>query len=621
MNQAVKNTKISNNQSILFLLKKDYIVLTAIFIFFIINIISFWGYNFYDICDFGREVFIIQQMLEGKILYKDIHNLYGPLPYQLNTLYAFILGLKLNTFFIISTINSFIIALFIYLIARNISTSKIAGVSTFLVISLCFNHFEYNSGYLAPYTYTITYGLIFYLASLYFLIQSIKFNHQRLFYLSAFFASCAMLSKYEFFILIILYLIALTLFSPVKNINYLKLLASFLIAPIASHLVILFQGAKISDLLNHLTFIFTYSFSSETRSIYQSMGVIPSVENIIETFKILIIFSITGILFITISNFICSLLSPSKVNKKALNFIIPLTGIISGIIFLGFSIISGFFNISLEYFESLSTFLPLTSILILSLLTINEFKNNHNKPSNLLHYFQNPGKKKKMLYLIILAAILLSVKIISHSTFYNLGSYLNILNIIICVYFSFVVISKIFKKHKTTIKYSLIILFIFIGTVNYANNLIAVRFLGGYKVETIKGTFYTRKILQKNFQNIHDYLTHNVSKGSTVRSLPAYMFINYVTDKQLPSNYLYIDQPTYIIAIGEENILEDLQKHPADYFIVLPEAFSENFKNTYEKQFIATILKNYERVDDFKHTSELQIFKLKTTRLIKNAKK
>lgn len=56
----------------------------------------FYGKQDVYLVDVSREAYIPWQMLKGKVLYKDIFNVYGPLGYQINAIAYALLGVKLQ---------------------------------------------------------------------------------------------------------------------------------------------------------------------------------------------------------------------------------------------------------------------------------------------------------------------------------------------------------------------------------------------------------------------------------------------------------------------------------------------------------------------------------------------
>ncbi|MFQ8625165.1 MAG: hypothetical protein ACLSA2_01150 [Candidatus Gastranaerophilaceae bacterium] len=71
---------------------KDYKYLILLWILCLAGLVFFTGHYAGILIDFGREVYYPERILEGKILYKDLFNIYGPLSYQINALLYKIFG-------------------------------------------------------------------------------------------------------------------------------------------------------------------------------------------------------------------------------------------------------------------------------------------------------------------------------------------------------------------------------------------------------------------------------------------------------------------------------------------------------------------------------------------------
>ena len=64
-------------------LEKNKYLISIIFL----TIIAIWityAHNIHPIIDCGREVYYPQEILNGKVLYKDLFNIYGPFAYLFN---------------------------------------------------------------------------------------------------------------------------------------------------------------------------------------------------------------------------------------------------------------------------------------------------------------------------------------------------------------------------------------------------------------------------------------------------------------------------------------------------------------------------------------------------------
>ena len=69
---------------------KDFFIenkfLVILWILSLVALLTFVGHYSGLLIDFGREVYYPEQILNGKILYKDLFNIYGPLAYQFNAI-------------------------------------------------------------------------------------------------------------------------------------------------------------------------------------------------------------------------------------------------------------------------------------------------------------------------------------------------------------------------------------------------------------------------------------------------------------------------------------------------------------------------------------------------------
>jgi hypothetical protein len=113
--------------------------------------------------DFGRDEYIAWQMLHGKVLYRDIAYLFGPLTPAFNALIAGIFGVSCTTFFLT---NLVMLALFLAvlwgLMAR--ATSCANAFLCVAVVILVFGFARYavmgNFNFISPYTAAATHGTI-----------------------------------------------------------------------------------------------------------------------------------------------------------------------------------------------------------------------------------------------------------------------------------------------------------------------------------------------------------------------------------------------------------------------------------------------------------------------------
>lgn len=238
--------------------------LIILWILCILGLFYFCGHYSQILIDFGREVYYPQRLLAGKILYKDLFNIYGPMSYQINAVLYKIFGAKLSTLYFAGSICSLLTVSGIYLIARKF-------LSGFL--SLCIGIFTIAAGIATtsifnfhfPYSWAVLYGFVTFLFSLYFLLNCSE-NKNNL-YISSFLAGISITCKYDFLIygLVVLFFI-------IKSKDC-KALLSFLFPPILSYGILFAQGLKFSDLINSLNIINHMAKSKTLEYFYQNSGI------------------------------------------------------------------------------------------------------------------------------------------------------------------------------------------------------------------------------------------------------------------------------------------------------------------------------------------------------------
>ena len=151
-------------------LKNDTRIVLILIILFLCTLPFFFLHQGLLSIDTGREFYLAQQVANGSVLYKDLFNVYAPFSYQLNAFLFLIFGFKINTLYIAGLINSLVILITIYLIAREFFKENISFlISAMTMMSLVFNTFLYNSN--ITYSYGMIYALSSFLLALLFLIK------------------------------------------------------------------------------------------------------------------------------------------------------------------------------------------------------------------------------------------------------------------------------------------------------------------------------------------------------------------------------------------------------------------------------------------------------------------
>ena len=178
-----------------FLINNKYILLLGIFC--TLALIVFCGHYNNILLDIGREVYYPEQILNGKVLYKDLFNIYGPFSYLFNALLYKILGIKLGALYFAGIVSSYLLVFGGYSLARKYLSELLsfcAGI--FIIISgVCAVHI-FN--YTLPYSYAMLYGATGALYSVLFLIKYKENNNTGYFYLSALLGGFCVANKYDF---------------------------------------------------------------------------------------------------------------------------------------------------------------------------------------------------------------------------------------------------------------------------------------------------------------------------------------------------------------------------------------------------------------------------------------
>ena len=126
----------------------------------VVTVFSIFYGKFGDVMvDSFREVYISQQILEGKCLYKDIFVIYPPLAYLINAFLMKIFGAGVNILYFAGLFSTLGILYFSYKIAQ-LFFNKLEpfAICAFLIAGLALSPNVFNSFF--PYSYGILYGIL-----------------------------------------------------------------------------------------------------------------------------------------------------------------------------------------------------------------------------------------------------------------------------------------------------------------------------------------------------------------------------------------------------------------------------------------------------------------------------
>ncbi len=527
-------------------LNLDIKYLIALAFLSILAITLTWGHHGHAILDCGRELYIPTEILKGKVLYKDIFDIYGPFAYFINALLFKIFGTSVNVLYTAGSLCAITIVESCFLLGKRfVSDSFGFSVGIFAILTgiLSFNLFNF----VFPYSFAMLYGITFFLISTVFLSQYNKtLNNQHCIYLASFFAGLSIISKYEFFLFgfVILFMI----FS-LKEFNKLQKAFSFLcliLMPISVFLFLIAQGLTFSNiilqafllirLLHSKTLTYFYTISG----IYFSKGIpFTWLKSIIE------IFLVSAIYFFGLK----------RQNKFIKNTII----IISLILLVIFT--------KPEIFG----FLPLATVILAFVFKTKLLKN------------------KKLLFLFF-AVLSISLKVFWLPTTVYYGVFF------ICpLFITAIAILKCGKNENENLFKFINIFIITTGLILFIKAIPEI-LSNNSPLKTSKGTIYTTKEIQNSTLELIKFIKETTTKNDTIAIYPEGAFINFATERKSDDYFLSLI-PIYVEMYDEKVLIKHFSREKPKYIIFnnidTRDYYYNQICNNYAINFCNFVNKNY----------------------------
>ncbi len=177
---------------------KELLALLLLTLLFVWLTTLFWGTQGDPLVDRGRELYFPQMMLQGAVLYRDLFNHQGPLSYQLNSVFISLFSDHLNTYLTLAAVLCFSVLLSAYGISR-VFFSRWASVAlAILIMVFCFFSINRTPTPMFPYSYSIMYGLSFYMASLWCTLLWVQSRQRALFLIACLLMGASAISKIDF---------------------------------------------------------------------------------------------------------------------------------------------------------------------------------------------------------------------------------------------------------------------------------------------------------------------------------------------------------------------------------------------------------------------------------------
>ncbi len=556
--QKIKDLIISNRLEIL--------SIVTIFIFFILLNIFYGNQTISILIDIGHEAYFPEQILKGKILYKDLFNIYGPLSYQINAIYYKIFGISLNTLQIAGSINALIITYLLYAISR-IFTSKLTSFAIVCFILVSCIYCPWTLNYIYAYSYAMVYAFCMFLFSLIFLLLYLKIKQEVFIPLSWFFAGCCLAFKYDYvpyIILLFIFTIIIIKNKKISKKNIFFSLTGFLIVPVLSFSILFLQGLTLNELLNRFIEIKNYAFSQAQQFLYlHKSGLYPQKEYLEKSFYFFK--NNLGCFFILLTLIYTFL----KFNKKGI------INILKSFLILSFIFIALFF---FYYFTVQNLYyslcwLPLFFLGVFIFILFNRFI------------------LKKRFFLDNIFLIFMFIIIISsiRATFFLMFNVYGIFSLplllIACSIFTVEIVPNLFKSIERKYIERAFVVIIFIMTMH---NIIVLEAFAHNRIllKTERGFTYKSSIFLPDIGMIIgrseaialnetiNYIKTNLKGDESIWVIPEGVIINFLTNHPSKSIYDTINPP-YMQGFGEHRIINDIKSDPPDYIII-------NTRNTEE---------------------------------------
>lgn len=521
----------------------NYIILLAVTCIFFS---FFWNSMGSFLVDTGREAYFTEGLIKGKILYKDLFNIYPPLSYQLNSIILHPFDLTINSFRYLGAGIGLLILPTFYFILRFFTSQNKSFLTTLLIISICTLTFNDIINFVFPYSYAMLWAICFLTFLLICFLGYIKYRKFRLLVLSWVLAGAVFASKTDFAILY-LPMAILTIYYTKDVKSCLKCIGAFLSIPLISYGSLVIQGVSIADFVQNFQTLLKYV--SADSNVYFYTKILPRLiqGNYVAKYFWTDFFTIA---FIGISFYIFNadnLFSKSKHKKNLLRFIYLWIIILYIANFIA--------NSRYSYFTVLSfSALPFINIFIFSLLLYRFQKRKISETEKLLLIFQ--------ILIFSMSARFFMPVFIWHTSFYIIP-FLIMTTIIFLMDILPNYIKNIDRKcFSTTI---FVCLFIMAGLYVGAN--FQHRAENCLEIKTQRGSVLSRSVEEGiNGQNLISYIEENIPSDKSIWVIPEGIMINFLTKHESFDKHFGL-LPFNVTSDGEENIISDLEKTSPDYIV------------------------------------------------------
>ena len=564
---------------------RNGILRITLIVLYVVFIVFSWGKWGHVISDSFREAIIPEAMLDGKVLYRDILNLYPPLAYQVNAVLFKVFGCNLNVLYVVGIICGATVLSFLYKVVKEYSSEVTAFVTTLTVMELfTFRICVKNSAaWFFPYSYSFLYAFAFSFVaiSLYLLMKRDRENRFVKMIIISILIGISLASKWDF-----LMLCMIPIYESVKNKSIKEFFAyvGLMILPsLLSFGIYMISGGTILDLLNQIQFLINFSHAPSVIAF--------NLENLPQSLNSLILTQI-GISFALFAFEIFALflafslglgfIEKNKNIFKNLVFIVLLT------VFSAF-VVYNFADFQMKTIEIWANFVFVPYVLAIWAVAVIALK---------LIKKRDFSEKEKFCLSLVVIGFLFTFRQFAEVLNCYIGNFTIIPYWTAFVYLLIEILPSYIEKSKLHIfKKSLISALIIFGlTFTYI-------FLGVYcqkinnKISNNKGTFYIGLTFSKPINSAFDFINSEISSDKSILVVDEGLIFNWFSSRKTDLKF-YSLIPHMVESIGEDTIVHKLSENLPDYvFLTNNEYNSVGFwGEDYAVKIKNLILNNYDLV-------------------------
>ncbi|MES9956130.1 MAG: hypothetical protein ABW086_03685 [Sedimenticola sp.] len=549
-------------------------LLTVLPILFCSTILMAWSWNAWPdiIVDFGRELYVPWQLLNGDTLYTDIAYLSGPLSAYFNALLFSVFGVSIS----VLAFSNFILANLLAIMIANIAAylaDRITGLLVGVMYLTVFAFAQYadigNYNFITPYSHELTHGIILSFIG-FFAIRRFLVDKSTLgLYVTGLLSGLIFLTKPEvFFAFFGAALTGLGFSLLDQSVGWwgkLKVLliftAAMLVFPLIAYVGLSIDAGSVAGGMG-IFFGYINVFNADISSLYYY----KLVSGFFDVKGNLITLVISATIFI--SFFLGVSLLARFVSSRPSRIIIKLFYILLIMIIIG----AVFFRSQIDW-SFVARGFPLI-IFIISGIAV-------------FHYFRHENGKGKAAMFIVLSvfSFLLMLKIILFATVFHYGFALLLPSVLIIA----ISAAYFFPRQGSVDK-----------TISIGLRVFVVAILGlfiHWHIERTGVLFSQKTVIVGNaherirsdwrglyVQDALNRLAAVAEQGDTLAVLPEGVMINYLARMENPTPYINL-MPPEVLMFGEQKIIDSFKRNPPDYMAVVHKVTSEYGYNYFGRDY------------------------------------